>query len=89
MKFSCVCGAIIYDNTDYQENKAYFMPDQSRETAFFEVEAMKEPWIVLPKYERTMYQCRGCARIWLEDHELNLVCFKPEPESVFGILKRG
>lgn len=88
MKFSCACGAIIYDNTDYQEHKAYFMPDQSREVVLTEIEATKEPWIALPKYERTMYQCRQCSRIWLEDHEHNLVCFKPELESAFGILKR-
>jgi hypothetical protein len=86
MNFSCVCGARIYDNTDYQEDKAYFISDQSHEKAMMEIENRNTPWGVLRKFERIMYQCRSCARLWLEDQQGNLTCFTPDPKTEFGIL---
>jgi hypothetical protein len=89
MKFACLCGSVIHDNTDYQEDKAYFIPDQSYERAVTLIRSERSAWEELRKVERTMYQCRSCARLWLEDHEKNLCCFTPEPSIQFGILKES
>lgn len=87
MKFSCTCGEVIRDNTDYQENKAYLIPDMSFESALEEIEAGKEPWDALRRVKRVVYQCHSCARLFINDHHGKLVCFSPEGGVVFGILK--
>ena len=87
MKFSCTCGEIVRDNTDYQDNKAYLIPDEKYEFALEQIESGESPWDALGKVERVMFQCHSCARIFIDDHEGQLVCFVPEGPHEFGILK--
>ena len=87
MKFTCLCGTVIRDNTDYQEDKAYFIPDQSHERTVEAIDGGASPWNELRKVERVMYQCTSCARLWLENTDRKLCCFAPEPSTQFGILR--
>jgi hypothetical protein len=87
MKFSCRCGEVIRDNTDYQDNKAYLIPDETYESALEQIESGKSPWDALRRVERVMYQCHSCARLFIDDHKREFVCFAPEGDVAFGILK--
>jgi hypothetical protein len=87
MKFSCHCGTLIHDGADNAPHKAHFIPDQLYEAAMTQIEAGQSSWLILSKSKRLMYQCRNCARLWLDDHAGKLVCFTPEPGVEFGILR--
>ncbi|AGU52653.1 hypothetical protein VAPA_2c00900 [Variovorax paradoxus B4] len=87
MKFVCPCGAVVRDNTDYQEHKAYFIPDQLYEGAAERIEAGGEVWAEMRRVTRPMYQCSDCCRLFLSDDAGNLVSFKPDDSTRFGILK--
>lgn len=87
MKLLCECGSVIHDGTDYQENKAHFVPDESWEEMCEKIESGISPWDASVKYQRLMYQCYECARIYIEGESGNFYSFKPDHESKFGILK--
>ena len=87
MKFGCTCGEVIWDNTDYQDNKAYLIPDETFESALEEIAAGKCPWDALHRVKRIIYQCHSCARLYIHDHSGKLVSFSPEGNVAFGILK--
>jgi hypothetical protein len=87
MKFNCICGEVIRDNTDYQDNKAYLIPDETYESALEQIESGGSPWDAFRKVERVMYQCHSCARLFIDDHNGMLVCFAPEGDIKFGILR--
>lgn len=87
MKFSCHCGEVIHDNTDYQSHKAYLIPDETYESALEKIESGESPWNALRKVKRAMYQCHACARLFIDDHQGELICFAPEGDVVFEILK--
>lgn len=59
-KFPCYCGYVISDVTDELPYKAYYVPSEQwptgRRATFGEVRA----------YERIMYECTQCGRIWMQ-----------------------
>lgn len=87
MKLRCECGAVIHDATDYQENKAHFVPDETWEEMCEKIEAGMSPWDASVIYQRIMYQCYECSRIYLEGKNREFTSFKPDLEAKFGILK--
>ena len=86
-KILCVCGASIHDNTDYQENKAYLVPDQSWESIHESIAAGVTSWEPLRGVKRLMYQCTECSRLHVEAPDGSYYSFAPDRETPFGILK--
>ena len=81
MKFSCPCGNIIVDNSDFHAFKASVIADQDREDfRAFCVEGDRHSYEAFAKYGRTLYQCDRCARLFLAING-DLISFKPERES--------
>ena len=89
MKIGCLCGAVIHDNTDYQENKAHFVPDESWESMCESIEKGMSPWDASVKYQRMMYQCYECKRIYIGGNDGSITSFRPDEETEFGILKKS
>lgn len=89
MKFTCRCGAVVYDISDYQDNKAYFIPDVLYEGALEAIRPGSSAWEQIAKVKRAMYQCSECARLYLTNHDGALSCFSPSEGEAFGILNGG
>ena len=87
MKLKCKCGETIHDNTDYQDNKAYFIPDESWEVMLEKIDAGESAWDATRIAKRNIYQCYNCSRIYIENKDGNFTSFKPEEDTKFGILK--
>jgi hypothetical protein len=87
MKLQCKCGETIHDNSDYQENKAYFVPDETWESMLEEIDSGSSPWDATRKVKRNIYQCYNCSRIYLETKSGHYSSFTPDKEVKFGILK--
>ncbi|TCO92748.1 hypothetical protein EV701_10525 [Chthoniobacter flavus] len=101
MKFHCQCDHVISDSTTDIPYKAYSWPDQSRDAVFAAIERLMERpvpadilqqdalvWpIVIPKGQRTMYQCPECGRLHIKSDDGHYWCFKPEfdgtPKTLF------
>ena len=80
MKFECLCGTLIPDQTDALPYKAQFVADQDW---FDLMEAIDEPTphdirTTLWRKLRIAYQCRECGRIWLNDKAGKLHSFAPD-----------
>lgn len=88
MKLLCECGWSIHDNTDSQENKAHFVPDESWEAMHEDINAGSSSWDTARKVMRRMYQCHECSRLYVEDCSGAFLAFKPDDEVEFGTLKR-
>lgn len=105
MKIVCACGAWIFDGTDRLPHKAHFIPDQawdalaetleaevvdalvdgtrSREAAYMKVRTL------LNAASRSMYQCRSCRRLYVEDALRQNRTFEPvDPQKSRGLLTR-
>ena len=87
MKLRCECGFVIHDNTDYQENKAHFVPDESWEEMCEKIEGGMSPWDASVMYQRHLYQCYECSRIYIENVDGSFTSFKPDADAKFGIFK--
>lgn len=87
MWIECKCGKKIHDNTDYQENKAYIIPDQDMEGMLEELDGSGCPWEITRKYTRHIFQCHECGRIYIKNQNGEFESFKPDGEPGFGILK--
>ncbi|WP_157380588.1 hypothetical protein [Burkholderia ubonensis] len=58
MNFACVCGTVIYDQTDFLANKAYLIADQDWEDF---ADASHSRGYVDHSYARACYQCPSCV----------------------------
>ena len=76
MKFTCGCGNVIRDQTDYLPYAAHLIADQDIYDATAISERGESNW--WPSLTRKLYQCGSCGRLWIEDHERKLRCFVPE-----------
>jgi hypothetical protein len=89
MNLNCRCGELIHDITDYQENKAHFIPDQSWESMHESIADGNSSWNAASKVRRVMYQCHNCSRLYVQDQSGNFISFAPEGNGQFGILKNA
>jgi hypothetical protein len=78
MKYKCLCGEIITDNTDCLYYKARCIADQDWDD-FLESKLVDggHDW----RLTRTIYQCPKCGRLQFERHDGQLVFFKLEKET--------
>ena len=80
MKFECLCGTLIPDQTDALPHKARIVADQdwfdlSEST---DVRTSGEITLTLWRATRIAYQCRECGRIWINDKAGTLHSFVPD-----------
>ena len=100
MKIQCCCGGTIVDSTDYLPNKGHVVPDQvffdihdKNDLAIEQCgNTVKEKEMCLMKVRsnfvsRFIWQCNSCDRLYLDNANNELVCFKPESGNSTGILK--
>ncbi|HHY0483152.1 TPA: hypothetical protein ACVU4Q_004953, partial [Vibrio parahaemolyticus] len=87
MRFNCECGARIHDISDYQENKARFIPDECWEEMCEQIDGGMNAWEAFAKYQRFTYQCHNCSRVIIEQGNGGFISFKPEQDIPFGVLK--
>ena len=85
MFINCICGARIHDNTDYQSDKGYLIPDQSYEKYRDALgSGVRREHM---QYEKTIYQCYACSRIFIpDDANAAFATFFPEENYAFGAL---
>ena len=79
MKFACICGKTIVDQTDYLSYAAYMIADQDIFDASDISEGGSDDW--WGTLTRKMYQCRTCGRLWINDRQGHFHSFAPEQES--------
>lgn len=89
MKIRCLCGSSIHDNTDYQSNKAYLIPDEVVEKVHEAIANGTSSWDAFKIHEKVIYQCSDCKRIFFpkQDGSDTLATFFPDEDSTFGALK--
>src|SRR5690606_23314989 len=87
MKLLCKCGAPIQDLTDYQENKARFVPDESCESMHEDIDAGVSSWDAAREVMRLMDQCYECSRLYIESHSGSFIAFTPHEETPCGLRK--
>ena len=87
MKFQCECGHVIHDVTDYQDNKARFVPDETHEAMLESIDEGLDHYSAFRKYQRHMFQCVNCCRLHVMNNEGEFISFKPDNKINFGILK--
>jgi len=81
VKFSCKCGNIIYDQSDFQSFKAYIVPEQDEEDLLRECSRGEENALdAFYNYSQAIYQCDKCARLILDVGD-SFISFKPESKS--------
>ncbi|MFG2087491.1 hypothetical protein [Spirillospora sp. NPDC048824] len=73
MKIRCSCGELILDQTDFLPYKARFVSDMDWDDVH-EGDVQER----LREWSRSMWQCTGCGRLYLNDHGGGLQCFVPE-----------
>jgi hypothetical protein len=76
VKFTCNCGAVISDQTDYLPYKAHILSDQDAFDAADISESGSPAWLVT--LTRHLYECNACGRLWLEDANQALLAYVPE-----------
>jgi hypothetical protein len=76
MKITCVCGQLIPDQTDFISYKAWIIADQDWYDAL--AGAPDDAW----RLSRTMWQCRSCRRLYIDDRDGNLHRFDPAEPTV-------
>ncbi|AYZ65202.1 hypothetical protein EGY31_17865 [Burkholderia multivorans] len=84
MNFACICGTVIYDQTDFLANKAYLIADQDWEDF---AEASQSRGYVDHSYARACYQCPSCGRLHVDDNERRLIAFAPEATGTQPVLR--
>ena len=86
MKFQCLCGKILSDNTDDIPYKARMIADEDWNRF---TESCESPqgydWRLVTK----IYQCPDCRCLRIEKPAGQVVFFKPESESVSKSLLRS
>ncbi|MDA0150670.1 hypothetical protein [Vibrio sp. LaRot3] len=87
MKLNCNCGESIHDITDYQDNKARFIPDECWEQMCEQVDKGISVWEGLSNYQRYLYQCTNCSRVLIQQADGSFISFRPEQKILFGVLK--
>lgn len=76
MKFTCRCGALITDTTDFLPNKAYLIADQDLEDFF---DAPEPIFAKMGRFDRLIHQCDDCGRLWVDDaSRRHMTSFRPE-----------
>jgi hypothetical protein len=91
MRFTCVCGNVLRDQTDYIPYKAWFAADQDLEEIAREVGARAakddDPadlgdhiYSALFPRLHTLYQCYNCGRVFVDDPDdpTAFQIFRPE-----------
>ena len=97
MKFTCHCGALLIDQTDNLPHKGHVIPDQAwfgvmeawdarvidrlAAKTITADEAARVSREILINAVREMYQCAACGRIYLNDSEHRLQCYRPESDE--------
>jgi len=96
MKIGCPCGGVIYDQTDSLPDKAHLIPDQEWFPTFDAIDVVIDDVIakradadtayiairrILGKAARHVYQCRTCARLFVDDRQRQLHAFTLKPED--------
>ena len=71
MKFACVCGGVIRDQTEFLDYKAHFISDQ-------DVQDAEDAGDAVERLARFGYQCHECGRIYLVARSGELASFVPE-----------
>jgi hypothetical protein len=86
MKFMCLCGKILTDNTDALPYKARMVADEDWDQ--FMVSCTKPPGCDI-RLLTTIYQCSHCGCLRIVKPAGNVVFFKPEDEHVSRTLLRS
>jgi hypothetical protein len=104
MKFTCSCGATLHDQSDALPHRGHLIADQDwhpvadalddavidalaagtidREAAYHRAR------LILGRASRSMYQCRACGRLYIDDRQGRLQCYVPAgPETSKEILR--
>ena len=85
MKFQCLCGKNLSDNTDEIPYKAHLIADEDWNQFIEEACAKPQWWRLVTK----IYQCPDCGCLRIEKPTGHVVFFKPESESVSKSLLRS
>lgn len=96
MKFTCECGHIIYDQTDYLSYKAHLISDQDWFDFLEEIDEAIEKSGPTPKdkeiacmkirslssklYKR-VYQCKNCGNIFFNNNSPQLEMFRSHKDN--------
>lgn len=90
MKFECVCGTLVLDQTDALPHKAQFVADQDWSSLLETIDELSAQSRARPeensmaitsallRFSRIAYQCRECGRIWINDKAGRLHSFAPD-----------
>lgn len=94
MKIDCSCGKVMSDGGDDLSYKAYLIPDQERflnqealerevidllaEGRITKEEAYQRATVIMSRSIRSMWQCYGCGRLFVDGRDRQLHAFRPE-----------
>jgi hypothetical protein len=67
VKISCPCGNVLRDQSDFIPYKAYFVADQDYIDLVEQIETGSDPYEIMRKLHREMFQCINCGRVCIED----------------------
>jgi hypothetical protein len=96
MKFNCICGEVIRDQSDYLPNKAYVVPDESYfDLLDFIDDAIEKSGPTAADKEaaamrvrgkitgitRHMFQCSGCGRIYVDGPPKSSIVYRFDPAN--------
>jgi hypothetical protein len=87
MKFRCICGQVIFDNTDNIATKGYVLADQDVFSAFESQEDDHASLRAVLSMRRCAFECDQCGRLGIFKASKEWVWFSPEAEGYQGILK--
>jgi len=95
MKFVCVCGSVIHDNSDFLACKAHLIPDKKWGEFWNDIDDAIEKTDPSQKakeaacmrlrtsdYARVVYACSDCGRIYINDSNGHLHGYRPEGETI-------
>lgn len=86
MKFMCLCGKVLSDNTDFIPYKARVIADEDWERF---TESCQRPQGCDWRLSTIIYQCPNCGCLRIAKPAGEVVFFKPESESVSKTLLRS
>ena len=90
-KILCKCGQVIFDQTDYNKNKAHLIADQDYMDFLNEAEnrPFSEISYLAVKYFAELFQCQYCHRLILlrRDHEHAAFFIAEDPDKSKEILR--
>lgn len=96
MKFTCICGAVIRDQSDYLPNKAHVVPDEcyfdlldfiddaiekSGPTAADKEAAAMRVRGKIHDFTKLMYQCSRCGRIYVDGPPKSGTLYRFDPAN--------